>query len=380
MLLLNVRVSEIGRWTSRILLGSILIPFLLDLGQPVRAQERAAGAPRPRQPSYPRISLAGGYEIDLSWPKRPKELTWGALAGIAVGPFDHVWTFNRGDDPVQVYTLQGDLVRTWGKGEFREPHQVRIDGKGHVWLADSGLHVVREYTPEGKLLLTLGTKGEPGEDSTHFNRPTDVAVTARGDIFVADGYGNNRIVHFDDRGQFVKTWGELGVGEGMFSIPHSIAVDSQGRLYVADRNNARVQVFDQSGGFLAQWRDLMVPWHIVVSENDEIFVCGSSPMRWPRIAIPGLIVGIPPKDQIVMVFTPDGRVKRLASFLKGQRSGEVDWVHAIAVDRRGDLYLGDIQGRRAQKFRRLEPADRGGEIATEQQPKSDKSFQRAGKP
>jgi hypothetical protein len=149
---------------------------------------------------------------------------------------------------------------------------------------------------------------------------------------------------------------------------------------VADRNNARVQVFDQSGRFQAEWRDLMVPWHIVVTANDEIIVCGSSPMRWPKLAIPGLIVGIPPKDQLVMVFTPDGRVKRLSTFPKGQRVGELDWVHALAIDRHGNLYLGDIQGRRAQKFLRLESAGGEREIADDGEPKNDKLIDRTGEP
>ena len=107
----------------------------------------------------------------------------------------------------------------------------------------------------------------------------------------------------------------LGVGQGNFSLPHSIAFTRRAG-FTADRNNARVQVFNQSGQFLAEWRDLMVPWHIVVSESDDIVVCGSSPMRWPKLPIPGLPVGIPPKDQVVMVFTPDGRVKRLWTFPK----------------------------------------------------------------
>ena len=202
-------------------------------------------------------------------------------------------------------------------------------------------------TADGKLLLTLGTPGEPGEDSTHLNRPTDIATTSGGDLFVTDGYSNNRVVHFDQHGHFVTAWGSLGVGRGQFSLPHSIAADSHGRLYVADRNNARVQVFDQTGRWLDEWRDLLVPWHIVITDRDEIYVCGSSPMRWPRIPVPGLVVGIPPKDQLVMVFAPDGRVLRLCTFPKGQRPGELDWVHALAVDHRGNLYLGDIQGRRA---------------------------------
>jgi DNA-binding beta-propeller fold protein YncE len=189
-----------------------------------------------------------------------------------------------------------------------------------------------------------------GDDAAHFNRPTDVAVAPSGDVFVADGYSNNRIVQFDASGNFVKSWGELGVAPGKFNLPHSIAVDSKGRLCVADRNNVRIQVFDQSGRLLDEWRGLLVPWHIVVTEADELYVCGSSPMRWPRLPIPGLIVGIPPKDQLVMVFDPDGRAKRLWTFPKGTRLGP-----RLAVDRRGNLYLGDIQGRRPQRFLRLEP-------------------------
>jgi hypothetical protein len=360
--------------------GLRLLLVLFGLVPAIAAQEREPTAKQTVRPSYPRTNLATGYEVISSWPKRPKDLVWGAVAGIAIGPSNQVWTFNRGSVPVQVYTAAGELVRSWGQGQFREPHQVRIDHKEDVWLVDSGLHVVKKYTPEGKLLLTLGVPGEPGEDSTHLNRPTDVAVADGGDVFVADGYGNNRVVHFDESGQFVKTWGSLGAGPGQFSLPHSIACDSRGRLFVADRNNARVQVFDQTGRFLDEWRDLLVPWHIVVTEHDEIYVCGSSPMRWPRLPIPGLLVGIPPKDQLIMVFTPDGRVTRLWTFPVGQRSGELEWVHALAVDRQGNLYLGDIQGRRAQKFLRLAPSGRYPEVVKKGLPKIDEPVRRTGQP
>jgi NHL repeat len=345
------------------------------------AQEREPASIPGLRSSYPRTNLSTGYDVISSWPARPKNLNWGAMAGIAISPSDQIWTFNRGAVPVQVYTAEGVLVRSWGEGQFREPHQVRFDREGFVWLVDSGQHVVKKFTPEGKLLLTLGTPDEPGADSTHLNRPTDVAITPGGQIFVADGYGNNRIVHFNDHGQFVGTWGSLGSAPGQFSLPHSIAVDSRGRLFVADRNNARVQVFNQAGQFLDEWRDLLVPWHIVINERDEIFVCGSSPMRWAKIPIPGLIVGIPPKDQLIMVFTGDGRAIQLFTFPKGQHPGELDWVHGLAVDRRGNLYLGDIQGRRAQKFLRLEPThNRFAEIAGKAQPKRDETVRPASKP
>jgi hypothetical protein len=359
-------------------LGALVL--LTCLGRPIAAEEREQAARPAVRHSYPKTNMATGYEVVPSWPARPKDLAWGAVAGIAIGPGDQVWTFDRGAVPVQVYTTGGELVRSWGEGQFREPHQVRIDHAGNVWLVDSGLHVARKYTPEGKLLLTLGIPGEAGEDTTHFNRPTDVAVAAGGDLFVTDGYGNNRVVQFDQRGQFIRSWGSLGTAPGQFSLPHSIALDSLGRLLVADRNNARVQVFDQTGRFLDEWRDLLVPWHIVVSAQDEIYICGSSPMRWPRLPIPGLLVGIPPKDQLIMVFTPDGRVSRLWTFPIGHGSGALDWVHGMGVDRVGNLYLGDIQGRRAQKFIRLAPAGRLPEIAKKTLPKVDEKVERTEKP
>jgi hypothetical protein len=375
----RVGTGDRRRHHAHVLAPGVL--FLLScLVSTSAAQDREQAPKDAVRTSYPRINLSTGYEVISSWPAGHKDLAWGAVAGIAIGPEDQVWTFNRGTVPVQVYSANGELLRSWGEGLFREPHQVRIDRQGDVWLVDSGQHCVRKYTPDGKLLLTLGTPGEPGEDSSHLNRPTDVAITSAGDLFVTDGYGNNRVVHFDRQGRFVTAWGSLGVGPGQFSLPHSIAVDSQGRLYVADRNNARLQVFDQTGRFLDEWRDLLVPWHIVITDRDEIYVCGSSPMRWPRIPIPGLVVGVPPKDQLVMVFAPDGRVLRLYTFLKGRQPGELDWVHALAVDRRGNLYLGDIQGRRAQKFIRLEPAVRHGDVAKKSQPRRDEPVERAGKP
>jgi DNA-binding beta-propeller fold protein YncE len=339
---------------------------MAGLAGELKAQGPIAATQVGRVP-YPRVNLSDGYDVDLTWPAE-HDSAWGAMAGIAVDDAGRIWLFNRGEVPVQVYSTEGKLVRSWGRGEFREPHQVRIDGEGNLWLADSGRHAVRKYAQDGQLLLTLGVLDEAGEDSGHFNRPTDVAVTREGEIFVADGYGNNRIVHFDKQGRFVKTWGELGSRRGQFSIPHSIAADSRGRLYVADRNNARIQVFDQAGRCLDEWRDLLVPWHIVVTETDQIYACGSSPMRWSKLPIPGLLLGIPPKDQLVMLFAPDGRVKQLWTFPKGQRGGEVDWVHGLAVDRQGNLYLGDIQGRRAQRFLRAAAIDPGGVFAAEQRP------------
>jgi hypothetical protein len=231
------------------------------------------------------------------------------------------------------------------------PHSIKLDGQGNVWLADVGNHVVIQCTPDGKVLRTLGIRGEAGADERHFNRPADMVVTPAGDVFIADGYGNARVVHYDKNGSFVKSWGKLGMEPGEFSLPHAIAVDSRGRLYVADRNNVRIQVFDQTGKFLDEWRNIVTPCAFWMSKNDELWVCGSSPMPWR----PGdKVLGYPPVDQLFMKFNTSGKLLQLWAIPKGEdgkeRPGEVNWAHGLALDSNGNIYTVDIKGQRAQKF------------------------------
>jgi streptogramin lyase len=274
------------------------------------------------------------------------------MPGVAVSAKDEIYIFTRAKPPVQVYDLQGRLLRAWGDDLVSTAHYLKFDPQGNVWLADVGHHVVMQLTPEGKLLKTLGTRDEPGEDATHLNKPTDMAVTPEGDVFVSDGYGNNRVVHFDRQGKFVKAWGKRGTGPGEFDLPHAIVADSKGRLYVADRSNARVQVFDRDGKFLDQWQNLLVPWGLTILKNDEIWGCGSSCMPKGEA-----LLSCPPKDQVLMRFAPSGKLLQLWTLPKGadgkEQPGEVNWLHAVAVDSRGDLYVGDIKGKRAQKLVRV---------------------------
>ena len=318
-----------------------------------------AAVGRAQNPSWAENPTIVEYDVDPSWPARPDSISGkGWVSGLAIDSKDQVWFFRKGLDPVQVYTTDGRFVHSWGKGRFVNPHHLRIDHEGNIWLADFGLHIVQKYTPQGKLLMTLGVKGEKGNDERHFNMPTDMAIARSGDIFVTDGYGNRRIVHFNREGKFIKAWGEYGSKPGQFILPHAIVIDSRGRLYVADRNSARIQVFHQDGEFIDQWANIIMPWGMSITDKDEIWVCGSSPHWWRRH-------GKYPeyKDQMFVRFSTDGKVRQLWTIPLGDigsdknhpdvsklKPGVAVGVHCIAQDRQGNLYVGDIYGERAQKF------------------------------
>ena len=310
---------------------------------------------------YPKVNLAVGYQVDPDWPKKPADIEWRFMTGVTVDSHDRIWTFNALDPPVQVYSTQGNLLKRWGDGHFKNPHYIKIDPEGNVWTTDYGRHVVEKFTPDGDLLLTLGTPNEPGCDGEHFNMPTDIAFGPNGDLFITDGYGNDRVARFSKEGKFIKDWGSLGQDPGMFSQPHSIVADSTGRLYVAERNNCRIQVFDAEGNSLAQWRNLVNPWGLWISPRDEILVCGSSPARWTE---QWGNLGNPPTDQLVMKFDTTGRALELWVFPPCEEGqlipGQIDWIHGIGVDSKGNLYVGDVrdwsESHRVQKFVRL-PAE-----------------------
>lgn len=340
-----------------LLLGSLLL-FLIMSGE-CRSQKPKDDAEKPeiKLPPYPRVNLAPSYEVDPAWPKKPSGYVWEAMPGVAVDKQDNVWIFTRSKPPIQVYRPDGTFVKAWGDETIETAHHIKIDREGHIWVADIGLHVIRKFSSAGDVLLTIGTERVAGEDATHLNMPTDMAIAPNGDVFVADGYGNNRVVHFDKSGKFVKTWGKLGVGPEDLSLPHAIAIDSQGRIFVADRNNVRVQLYDQQGKLLDSWANVIVPWGFWMRDNDELWVCGSSPMPWredPKY--PGAPLSCPPKDQLVVRFAPSGRALQLWTIPKGtdgaEQPGDVNWLHAVAEDSQGNLYLGDIIGKRAQKFTR----------------------------
>jgi DNA-binding beta-propeller fold protein YncE len=312
--------------------------------------------PRPRDPLtqptelYPHVNAGETFRVDPAWPPKTSTASTAGVTGVAVASDGHVWVVGHGRPPVREYDANGQYLRGWGDGEMETAHQIRLDHDGSVWIADCGRHCIHKFRPDGTRLLTLGTPGQPGEDATHFHEPTDMAIMPDGDVFVADGYVNARVAHFHGDGTFVKAWGNRGSKPGQFSLVHNIVADSRGRLLVADRNNARIQVFDRDGNFLTQWQNLVVPWGLWLTPKGELWVCGSSPAVWKEKQY---ALATPPHDQLLMRFDLDGRLMQLWAVPVGNEPGQLNWAHGIASDAQGNLYCGDYRGMRVQKFVRV---------------------------
>jgi sugar lactone lactonase YvrE len=235
------------------------------------------------------------YRPDDAWAKQPMGRGFGMTIGINVDRDGRsMWIFDRCgarscEDskiaPLNRYDADGNVVASLLAGMTVWPHGLYVDKDGNIWVTDARAdkqmkigHTVMKLAPDGKVLMTLGTPGQAGEDATHFNSPTDVIVAANGDIFVSDGHGektNARIVRFSAAGAFIKAWGKAGKGPGEFDTPHALAFDSAGRLFVADRGNNRIQIFDQDGTFLAEWRQFGRPSGLWIDRNDVIYVADS---------------------------------------------------------------------------------------------------------
>ena len=233
-------------------------------------------------------------------------------------------------------------MRSWGEGVFRRAHGITIGPDGTLWLTDDLHHTVRQFTPEGKLLLTLGDPDKPSalHGGKPFNRPTHVALCPRtGAIYVSDGYGNSRVHKYDPKGRLLLSWGEPGTDPGCFNIPHNIATDAEGLVYVADRENHRVQIFDDKGQYLrpssatCTARAGSSPTGATAASSTS----ASCRRLWrsaPRCPIIGARVSI--------VTLKGERVGRIGGPFAGEKPGEFIAPHGCVVDSRGDLYVAEV--------------------------------------
>jgi len=270
------------------------------------------------------------YQPVPNWLQLPKGFKFGLATAVATDKDDNLYLFHRGKPPLAVFDKDGKFLRSWGEGMVRTAHGLRIDHEGNVWTTDLSSHQVIKYDPTGKVLLTLGTKNKKGKTPDRFNQPADVAVSAAGDIYVADGYGNSRVVKFSKEGKFLKEWGKKGKGPGEFNLVHAIFLDGKGKVYVGDRENNRVQIFDTEGKFLEQWRDTGAPYGLFLQSGQRMLVADG-------------------RADVIRFLDLNG--KELARFgMKGTAAGQFLMPHGICADSRGVIYVTEGDGERVQKF------------------------------
>jgi len=300
------------------------------------------------------------YRTVEGWAKMPEGRTWGATSAVDVDrDGKSIWVAERcgantcagSSLPVVLeFDESGRLRTSFGAGIFVFPHGIHVDGSGNVWVTDARGkdgrgHQVFKFSPEGKRLLSLGKAGVTGDGPDTFNQPSDIAVGANGDIFVADGHdesSNARIVKFSKDGTFIKAWGKHGSAAGEFEVPHGLAFDSRGRLFVADRGNNRIQIFDQDGRFLEEWKQFSRPSGIYIDRNDVLYVADSESNRktnpgWKR----GIRIGSA-RDGKVTAFIPDPEPdpeQVITSAAEG-----------VAADASGNVYGAEVGSRALKKY------------------------------
>jgi DNA-binding beta-propeller fold protein YncE len=279
--------------------------------------------------------------------KLPDGLYLGEPAGIALNSKGHIFVFNRGGrTQLLEFNRDGRFLREIGKDlyGFYQAHAVRIDKDDNIWCVDEGTNMVIKFNPEGRVLMVLGRKWElldgpperpkpgvppPPARDNFFNRPQDVAWDSAGNIYVADGYVNSRVAKFDKHGAWMKSWGERGTGPGQFSVLHTIAVDAKDDVYVGDRGNGRIQVFDTDGNFLKQFTNVGQPWAICITPGPDQVLYSS--------------------DASGQVFKLDLNGNLLGSFGSfGKLPKEFGWVHAIDCRSENELYVAEVLNWRIQ--------------------------------
>jgi len=318
--------------------------------------------PVPRGEGYDRSTR---YEQETSWPALPEAMAWGSPSGLGIDTAQNIVVFHRAgrewglwgmpEKPIEHPTVciigkdDGRIKGQWGANRFIMPHGLTVDHRNHIWVTDVGLHQVFQFSHEGKLLLRLGTAGVPGSDSSHFNRPTDIAVTPDGSFYVSDGYGNSRIIKFSREGKYLFEWGVKGTEPGAFDIPHALTLGPQGQVIVADRENGRIQAFDASGKFLREWKHNSVGALFAVCYD-------SSASKLLAVDDVSFLHLVHRGADVLVLDTAGGISSRFGR--SGMYAGPKAWYHDIVADREGNIYVADMLGHGIQKFRKV-PGKRG---------------------
>ena len=303
-------------------------------------------------------------EVIVNWAPLPGGREWGTTAGVDIGPDGHIWAYDRCGgalgtpcednpelDPIFKFDRHtGEVLASFGAGLFVTPHGFHVDSDGNVWVTDFAVneagtkgHQVIKFSPEGEELLRLGEAGVAGRGPGQLNQPCDVITAPNGDIFVADGHNGGsldpppgstgRILKFDKDGNFIKEWGEVGFRPGQFRTPHALAFDSQGRLFVADRSNHRIQIFDQDGNLLDIYHQHGRISGLFITGDDTLYAIDSesSETRHPGW-LNGVRIGPAGEDRLTGFIPPHAHESRPLQGVAGE---------GVAVDADGNVYAAE---------------------------------------
>ncbi len=286
---------------------------------------------------------SGDYTYDAlpAWEELPDGITLRETPGVAVDSTDNLVALTRNTDhPVMVFNRDGRLLRTFGKGVFdARTHGLFIGPDDAVWCTDDGTHSITKWTIDGQLLLTIGAPGQPSKrwSNQPFNRPTHAAVSPKtGFVYISDGYGNSAVHKFTPEGQHVLTWGSPGIDPGQFIRPHTVAIDADDNVFIADRECHRVQVFDANGKFQHMWNNIHRPDGMCLGPDGNIYIGELNGQD-------ALLDGCPGLGHRVSILSPEGKLlARFGDENEGEGPGQFIAPHGIAVDSRGDIYVGEV--------------------------------------
>lgn len=301
------------------------------------------------------------YELTKNWLDLPKDWILGNPTGIGIDTNQNIVIFHRADrdwslfrsmpdKPIQSRTIliidkdNGKVVESWGDNLFIMPHGLTVDKENNIWVTDVGLQQVFKFNHNGKLLMKLGGAKVAGNDSLHFDKPTDIAIANDGSFYVSDGYGNSRVVKFSATGKYLLEWGKKGNNEGEFNIPHGITLDNAGNVYVADRENNRIQVFDPNGKFIKQFVDGSFGAICSVAfdkEKSKLFAVDDF-----------TFLKLKHRGSDVFVFDTEGQLQ-IRFGRNGSYNGSVSWYHDLTIDKDENIYVGDILENTIQKFKKV---------------------------
>jgi len=311
------------------------------------AMSAAVASVAPRIRAAEPVVLGHGkhsYQILENWGELPNGMAYGGdCAAVCLDSSDNVYVFTRGKHPVIVFDRDGKFLRTWGQDiGFTNAHGAHMGPDDHLYLTDDKGHAVRKCTRDGKVVLTIGVpnRGAKAFSGDPFNRCTHTALAPNGDIYVSDGYQNARVHKYSPDGKLLLSWGEPGTDPGEFNLVHNIACDDDGWVYVADRENHRVQVFDRNGKYEAQWNNLARPCGLYVARGKEplAFVGELGPET-----VAGLTKDVPNLGPRVSIVSSKGQVlAHLGTRTIGEGVGQFIAPHGIAVDSRGDIYVAEV--------------------------------------